>query len=65
MSKKESIKPDIPPNEELTLEEFELYALDRLQLLRSIENLKTRGFDGNEFNLKLKEVKNTLFHSIS
>ena len=47
-----------PPTEELTLDEFELFSLDRLQLLRGIENLKTRQFEGNEFNLKLKEVRN-------
>jgi hypothetical protein len=45
-----------PPNEELTLDEFELFALDRLQLLRGIENLKTRGFDGQEYTSKLTEV---------
>jgi hypothetical protein len=45
-----------PPNEELTLDEFELFALDRLQLLRGIENLKTRGFDGDEYKSKLNEV---------
>lgn len=47
---------EIPPNEELTLDEFEIYALDRLQLLRGIENLKTRGFDGAEYAAKLTEV---------
>jgi DNA primase large subunit len=45
-----------PPNEELSLDEFELFALDRLQLLRGIENLKTRGFDGQEYTAKLTEV---------
>lgn len=45
-----------PPTEELTLDEFELLSLDRLQLLRSIEMLKTRGFEDLEFNRKVQEV---------
>lgn len=43
-----------PPQEELTLDEFELLSLDRLQLLRSIEVLKTRGFEDNDFNAKVR-----------
>ena len=36
------------PQEEISIDEFELYALDRLSLLRGIENLKTRGIDNKE-----------------
>jgi hypothetical protein len=46
-----------PPSEEITLDEFELYALDRLQLLRGIETLKTRGFEGAEYENKLKQLE--------
>lgn len=45
------------PQEELTLDEFEVFALDRLQLLRGIEVLRTRGFDGKEFSEKLQLVR--------
>ena len=31
-----------PPSEEITLDEFELFALDRLMVLRKIEDLKAR-----------------------
>ena len=41
------------PQDELTLDEFELFSLDRLQLLRGIETLRTKGFEGNELNNKL------------
>jgi len=46
-----------PPNEEITLDDFELYALDRLQLLRGIESLKSRGFDENEYKEKLRALE--------
>jgi DNA primase large subunit len=52
----------VPPQEELTLDEFELLSLDRLQLLRSIETLRTRGFDGPEFSEKINNLeRKTLF----
>lgn len=44
------------PYEELTLDEFELLSLDRLQLLRSIEQMKLRGFDDNQFISKIRDV---------
>ena len=44
------------PQAEITLEEFELYALDRLQVLRTIESLRLRGVKGDEFRMKLEEV---------
>lgn len=45
-----------PPSAEITLEEFELYALDRLQVLRTIESLRLRAVKGDEFRMKLEEV---------
>jgi hypothetical protein len=50
-----SLYHDIP-QEELTVDEFEMMALDRLQLLRGIEVLQTRGFDGKELNNKIYAV---------
>ena len=47
-----------PPSEEITLDEFELYALDRLQLLRGIETLKARGIEGKDYATKLKQLQN-------
>ncbi len=46
-----------PPQDEITLDEFELLALDRLQLLRGIESLKMRGFDGDEYNIKAAQLE--------
>ena len=47
-----------PPQQELTLDEFEVVSLDRLQLLRSIDVLKTKGGTEGEhaFNHQLYEV---------
>jgi hypothetical protein len=50
-----------PPQEELTLDEFELFALDRLQMLRGIEMLSTRGFDGDVMKKKIESVSTNLF----
>jgi hypothetical protein len=44
------------PQEELTLDEFELFSLDRLQLLRGIETLRTKGYEGNELETKMSQV---------
>jgi hypothetical protein len=44
------------PQEELTLDEFELYSLDRLQLLRGIEALRTKGYEGAELEAKMSQV---------
>lgn len=46
-----------PPLEEITLDDFELFALDRLQLLRGIEALKVKGYDGAEFTSKLSQLE--------
>ena len=44
------------PQEEISLDEFELFALDRLSLLRGIETLKARGFEEKEFNSNMTKV---------
>eukprot|EP01041_Mallomonas_annulata_P009355 gene9355-19407_t len=51
----------LPPEEELTLDEFELTALDRLQFLRGIETLKTRGIDGEEYTSKMIQLEKRYF----
>lgn len=56
-----------PPSEELTIDEFEVMSLDRLQLLRGLELLKTRGYEGKEMTEKIKQVRiseisTALFH---
>ncbi|CAM9128454.1 unnamed protein product [Ectocarpus sp. 12 AP-2014] len=43
------------PFEEITLDEFELVALDRLQVLRKIEDLKARNVRGEDFRRALRE----------
>lgn len=45
-----------PPVDELSLDEFEHYAFDRLQLLRKIESFITRGVEGQELNNKIDVV---------
>ena len=45
------------PQEELTLDEFEMFALDRLNLMRRIEDFKIRGFEGEELHRRIKEVR--------
>ena len=45
------------PQEELTLDEFEMFALDRLNLMRKVEDYKTRGFEGEDLDGKLREVR--------
>jgi DNA primase large subunit len=42
-----------PPTDETTLDEFELFALDRLMVLRKIEDLKARNMWGLEMKEKL------------
>ena len=45
------------PQEEHSLDEFEPVALERLQLLRGIEQLKTRGFVGSDYESRLTKVQ--------
>lgn len=47
---------DEPPQEELTLDEFEMFSLERLQLLRSIELLKAKNGENDSFNREVYEV---------
>jgi hypothetical protein len=49
-----------PPEEELTLDQFELLSLDRLQLLRGIENLKNRNVDEQDFPRKINDVSSEI-----
>ena len=48
------------PQEELTLDEFELFALDRLNLMRRMEDFKVRGFEGEELIRRTREVSKRL-----
>lgn len=52
-----------PPQQELTLDEFEVISLDRLQLLRGIEVLKAKGVGEHDvtFNNQVYEVIDLLF----
>lgn len=50
-----------PPNEMVTLEDFEVFAFQRLKLLKAIETEKSRGLKPRELSLKIKEkIKDTL-----
>ena len=50
-----------PPTEELTIDDFELFALDRLQLLRGLELLKTRGVTDTTLEDKIRQVGRAMF----
>lgn len=45
------------PSEEITLDEFELFALDRLQLLRGIEKLNMKNLTKSDFNRELNALE--------
>ena len=45
-----------PPQEEVTLDEFENLSLDRLQLLRSLEGLTSKGYENMELLRKVQDV---------
>lgn len=53
-----------PPQQELTLDEFEMLSLDRLQLLRSIEVLKTRNLDEKAERQKIDEVGLIIYYFV-
>eukprot|EP01113_Clastostelium_recurvatum_P030918 TRINITY_DN3809_c0_g1_i5.p1 TRINITY_DN3809_c0_g1~~TRINITY_DN3809_c0_g1_i5.p1 ORF type:complete len:289 (-),score=35.15 TRINITY_DN3809_c0_g1_i5:123-989(-) len=46
----------IPPTENVTIEEFEGWAIDRLQVLREIDNAKMKGLKPDEINERLNKV---------
>ena len=49
-----------PPNMELTLQEFEEYALARLIILRKVEELKTKTMEFDKYNSEIDNIiKNT------
>jgi DNA primase large subunit len=50
-----------PPSEEVTIDDFELFALDRLQLLRGLELLKTRGVTDTTLEDKIRQVGRARF----
>ena len=45
-----------PPQEELTIDEFEQFALDRKALLNGIERIKTSATDKDTLNAGIKKV---------
>jgi DNA primase large subunit len=47
-----------PPHEELSLDEFETFALDRLRLLRGIEGLSLKGYDARDLAAKIRLLQN-------
>jgi len=47
---------EAPPKEELTLDEFECFAVDRLKILRTIDALKQKGFKPRELEAELAPV---------
>lgn len=46
-----------PPSDEITLDEFEMLSLDRLQLLRAVEYYKSKIQDENELNNKISQAQ--------
>ena len=45
-----------PPDEEMALEEFECFAMDRLYVLRLVEALRARGVERAQFNTAVDEA---------
>ena len=48
---------NLPPSHNVSLDEFESYAIDRLQLLRTIEALRARNIKGSDFQNALKKAE--------
>ena len=44
-----------PPSFEMSVDEFESFAVDRLVVLRMVENLRTKGFKPRELEQQLHE----------
>jgi DNA primase large subunit len=49
---------DTPPTEEISLDEFEEYAYDRLRVLKAIEMHQARGIKGEALRQKMREATN-------
>lgn len=45
----------VPPVGEITVEELELYAIDRLKVLKEIENIRVRGLTGAAYYNRMRE----------
>ena len=48
---------NLPPTHNVSLDEFESYAIDRLQLLRTIEALRSRNIKGTDFSNAMKKAE--------
>ena len=48
---------NLPPTHNVSLDEFESYAIDRLQLLRTIEALRSRNIKGTDFLNAMKKAE--------
>ena len=48
---------NLPPTHNVSLDEFESYAIDRLQLLRTIEALRSRNIKGTDFANAMKKAE--------
>jgi DNA primase large subunit len=62
---KQYLEPSLyetPPTEEVSLDTFELYSIDRLRLLRDIEMLKARGFEDKELYSQILKAEHRYFH---
>lgn len=46
----------IPPTEEIQLAEFENYAIERLTILKHMENMRIRGIFGQEYESEVKKL---------
>lgn len=47
---------DTPPLEDVPLEDFELFAIDRQQVLRQVEETKERGMKGSDFSKRIEQA---------
>eukprot|EP01116_Phalansterium_solitarium_P005100 TRINITY_DN1640_c0_g2_i6.p1 TRINITY_DN1640_c0_g2~~TRINITY_DN1640_c0_g2_i6.p1 ORF type:complete len:487 (-),score=145.77 TRINITY_DN1640_c0_g2_i6:138-1550(-) len=47
---------NVPPIEEISVDDFESMALDRIKVLKEIDNAKIRGLKPDEYNHRMEEV---------